>query len=54
MKFEDRLNKIRLEDSYKLIKDIPNKSIDLVYIDIPYLLNQSRWWRSIWNKEKEI
>ena len=24
-------------DSYKLIKDIPDKSIDLVYIDIPYL-----------------
>ena len=23
-------------DSYKLIKDIPDKSIDLVYIDIPY------------------
>jgi len=24
-------------DSYKLIKDIPDKSVDLVYIDIPYL-----------------
>lgn len=23
-------------DSYKLIKDIPDKSVDLVYIDIPY------------------
>lgn len=27
-------------DSYKLIKDIPDKSIDLVYIDIPYLYQQ--------------
>lgn len=24
-------------DCYQLIKEIPNKSIDLVYIDIPYL-----------------
>ena len=27
-------------DCYKLIKDIPDKSIDLVYIDIPYLYQQ--------------
>lgn len=54
MKFEDMINTITLGDSYKLIKDIPNKSIDLVYIDIPYLFNQSRWRRSIWSKEKEI
>ena len=25
-------------DSYKLIKDIPDKSVDLVYIDVPYLI----------------
>lgn len=31
------LNKITLGDSYELIKCIPDKSIDLVYIDIPYL-----------------
>lgn len=24
-------------DCYKLIKDIPDNSVDLVYIDIPYL-----------------
>ena len=36
MKFEDMLNTITLGDSYKLIKDIPDNSIDLVYIDIPY------------------
>lgn len=30
------LNKIILGDAYKLIKDIPDKSVDLVYTDIPY------------------
>ena len=38
MKFEDMINTITLGDSYKLIKDIPDNSIDLVYIDIPYLI----------------
>lgn len=35
--FKDMINKIILGDSYKLIKDIPDKSIDCVYTDIPYL-----------------
>ena len=30
------LNKIYNEDSYKTIKGIPDKSVDMVYIDIPY------------------
>lgn len=38
MKFEDMINTITLGDSYKLIKDIPDKSIDLIYTDIPYLI----------------
>lgn len=38
MKFEDMLNTITLGDSYKLIKNIPDKSIDLIYVDIPYLI----------------
>lgn len=38
MKFEDMINTIQLGDCYELIKDIPDKSIDLVYIDIPYLI----------------
>lgn len=37
MKFEDMLNKIIHGDCYKLIKNIPDKSIDCIYIDIPYL-----------------
>ena len=37
MNFEDMINTIQLGDCYELIKQIPDKSIDLVYIDIPYL-----------------
>lgn len=38
MEFKNMLNTIILGDSYKLIKDIPDKSIDLIYTDIPYLI----------------
>lgn len=31
------INTITLGDSYKLIKNIPDKSVDLIYTDIPYL-----------------
>lgn len=37
MNFEEMINTIQLGDCYELIKQIPDKSIDLVYIDIPYL-----------------
>lgn len=30
------LNEIHLGDSYELIKQVPDKSIDLIYTDIPY------------------
>lgn len=33
-------NDILFGDCYSLIKDIPDKSIDLIYTDIPYLLSQ--------------
>lgn len=36
MEFNELLNKITLGDSYKIIKDIPDKSIDLIIIDPPY------------------
>lgn len=35
-KFET--NNIYLGDSYELIKGIPDKSVDLIYTDIPYLI----------------
>ena len=34
------INTIQLGNCYELIKDIPDNSIDLVYIDIPYLYQQ--------------
>ena len=34
---EQNINSIMLGDSYWLIKQIPNKSIDCIYTDIPYL-----------------
>lgn len=41
MKFEDMINKITLGDCYELIKNIPDKSIDCIYVDIPYVMNFS-------------
>jgi len=38
MNFEKMINTIQLGDCYELIKQIPDKSIDLVYIDIPYMI----------------
>ena len=36
MKFEEMIDTIQLGDCYELIKDIPDNSIDCVYVDIPY------------------
>ena len=32
------LNNVYLEDSYKAIKELPDKCVDLIYTDIPYLI----------------
>ena len=37
MKFENIINTIQLGDCYELIKNIPDKSIDCIYVDVPYL-----------------
>lgn len=34
------VDKIYNLDAYKAIKDIPDKSIDIIYTDIPYLYSQ--------------
>ena len=34
------INTIQLGDCYELIKNIPDKSIDCVYVDVPYLMKQ--------------
>ena len=31
-----KVNEIYLGDAYKLIKEIPDKSVDLIYTDPPY------------------
>ena len=36
MKFEDMINTIQLGDCYELIKNIPDKSVDLIITDPPY------------------
>lgn len=38
--FEKLLNNITLGDCYKVIKEIPDNSIDLVIIDPPYLFQK--------------
>lgn len=37
MKFEEMINTIQLGDCYDYFKYIPDNSIDLVYVDVPYL-----------------
>lgn len=34
------LDSVVCGDSYKLIKELPDKSVDIIYTDIPYLYNQ--------------
>ena len=40
MQFENMINQIINGDCYEIIKSIPDKSIDCIYTDIPYLYNQ--------------
>lgn len=61
MKFEEMINTIQLGDCYELIKNIPDKSIDLVYIDIPYLIGyggseekKSKLAKRIQKEDKQI
>ena len=55
-------NKIYNGDCYELIKEIPDKSVDLIYTDIPYLMSYSgggslqqkvKNMRKVINEEKE-
>lgn len=39
---EYKINNIYNEDSYEAIKKIPDKSVDCVYTDVPYLMPNSR------------
>lgn len=53
------LNKIHLGDSYELIKQIPDKSVDCIYTDIPYLyqkggIGSSELGRRMGNMKSEL
>lgn len=41
MKFENLINTVQLGNCYELIKNIPDKSIDLIVIDPPYLIENT-------------
>lgn len=41
MQFEDMINKVINCDCYEMIKNIPDKSIDCIYTDIPYDISYS-------------
>lgn len=45
-------NKIYLGDCYELIKEIPDKSIDLIYVDIPYAFDKSKGAGAFGNKNQ--
>ena len=42
MSMEKYLNKITCGDSYKLIKELPDKSVDLIVTDPPYLIENTK------------
>lgn len=46
-------NEIYLGDSYELIKQLPDKSIDCIYTDIPYLYKQGGFGNSDLGKRQE-
>lgn len=59
MKFEEMINTIQLGDCYELIKLIPDKSIDCIYVDIPYLFQEggtgsSRIAQQVQKMKKEL
>lgn len=46
MKFEDMINNIINCDCYEMIKNIPDKSIDCIYVDVPYLYETGSYGKS--------
>ena len=46
------VDKIYNEDCYKAIKEIPDKSVDCIYVDIPYLYD-SGWGGDICFSKKK-
>lgn len=40
MKFENMINQVINGNCYEIVKNIPDKSIDCIYVDAPYLYKQ--------------
>ena len=47
MKFEDMINTIQLGNCYELIKQMPDKSIDLIVTDPCYFAKDDEWCNEI-------
>lgn len=43
MKIEDFLNKLIEGDCLEVMKNIPDKSIDMILCDLPYAMTQNKW-----------
>ena len=50
--FNELLNKITLGDSYELIKQIPDNSIDLIVTDPPYIYDETI--TGGWYKDRKV
>ena len=54
------LNEVYLGDCIKVMKDIDNKSIDMILTDLPYNMTKNKWDQDIipldllWNEYKRI
>jgi DNA modification methylase len=53
------LNKVYLGDAYKLIKELPDKSVDCIYTDVPYLIvkggqGKSKLGKRIYKRNQEL
>ena len=46
MQFEDMINKVINCDCYEMIKNIPDKSVDCIYVDVPYLYETGSYGKS--------
>jgi len=55
----ERINKVLLGDCLELMKDIPDKSIDMILTDPPYLISKLSWDKTLdlktfWEQAKRV
>ncbi len=59
MKFEDMINKVHCADCLEFMKQIPDKSIDMILCDLPYGTTACKWdtiipFEPLWEQYKRI